>query len=65
MPVKHHGKTHELTEQAKRKASFHIEKNKWVRRIFPAIAWHDDKQHFAGVNDAEAVRFPFTTVNRK
>ncbi|WP_253821878.1 hypothetical protein [Vibrio cyclitrophicus] len=40
---KHHGKTHELTEQAKEKLRLFRE-NKWVRRIFPAIAWHDDKQ---------------------
>lgn len=41
---KHHGKTHELTAQAKEKLRLYRE-NKWVRRIFPAIAWHDDKQH--------------------
>ncbi|MCV5366435.1 hypothetical protein OFB70_31195, partial [Escherichia coli] len=38
---KHNGKTHELTRQAKEKLRLFRE-NKWVRRIFPAIAWHDD-----------------------
>ena len=41
---KHHGKDHELTGQAKERLRLFRE-NKWVRRIFPAIAWCDDKQH--------------------
>ena len=40
----HYGQDHELTAQAKEKLRLFRE-HKWIRRIFPAIAWCDDKQH--------------------
>lgn len=39
-----YGKAHELTKQAKNKLR-EFRQNKWIRRIFPAIAWRDDEQH--------------------
>ncbi len=41
---KNYGKTHKLTEQERQKLQL-LRQNKWVRRIFPAIAWRDDKHH--------------------
>lgn len=41
---KKYGDNHPLTRQAITQLESY-RKHPWLRRIFPAIAWHDDKQH--------------------
>lgn len=41
---KKYGENHPLTKQVIMQLSSYRQ-HPWIRRIFPAIAWHDDKQH--------------------